>query len=82
MRIEIGGAMKYHVQSFPLKMAGKIGTHVGEKRPGFGVHALDALHGQQGAAAQHDKKAKASHAEQGHREAALSLAQKTAARAG
>ncbi len=61
MRIEIGGAMKYHVQSFPLKMAGKIGTHVGEKRPGFGVHALDALHGQQGAAAQHDKKAKASH---------------------
>jgi hypothetical protein len=42
-----------------MKIARKIGSHVGEERPCLGVHALHALHGEQGAAAQHDSKANA-----------------------
>jgi len=42
-----------------MKMARKIGTDVGEKRPGFCVHAVHALHGEQAAVAQHDSKANA-----------------------
>lgn len=42
-----------------MKIARKIGTDVGEKRPGLCVHAVHALHGEQAAVAQHDSKANA-----------------------